>query len=141
MYKCQLCDKEFIHKSAFRRHKNKKFPCNKIKIKNPNLKCILCNVLFSRVSEMIRHDKTKKHINNYYLKNGIHIYNSNIHITVTKKIKVICKQKEKMKCNTCNLSFNCNAEQIRHEKTKKHIYNLKNRFNNINKMKISYIIH
>jgi hypothetical protein len=44
-----------------------------------------------------------------------------------KNRKKPCDQaKPDLECNICNLNFNCNAEKMRHEKTKKHIIKIKN---------------
>jgi hypothetical protein len=48
-------------------------------------------------------------------------------LTVHKNRKNPCdKLKENLECAICKVKFNCNVEKIRHEKTKKHIYNINN---------------
>lgn len=58
MYKCLKCNKEFKFESELNRHKNRKIPCNKEKIKH---NCKICNSNFKYESDYIRHEKTKKH--------------------------------------------------------------------------------
>ena len=62
MYKCNKCDKSFKFKSHLERHINNKTPCNKVK---EELSCIACNINFKCNAEQLRHEKSKKHINNY----------------------------------------------------------------------------
>ena len=71
MYKCLKCNKEFKYESEFNRHNSNKRPCIK---SNNILKCDICNIIFTRPSHKILHEKTKKHISNY------NIYNSNVQI-------------------------------------------------------------
>jgi hypothetical protein len=61
MYICLKCKKSFTSPSKLERHKNIKKPCDSVK---EQLKCDVCNVKFARLSEQIRHEKTKKHIDN-----------------------------------------------------------------------------
>ena len=63
--------KKFNYDSEFKRHQNKKKPCDAPK---KEYKCKLCNVTFIRPAEKLRHEKTKKHITNY------NIHNSNVQI-------------------------------------------------------------
>lgn len=47
-----------------------------------------------------------------------------------KNRKLPCDQaKPDLECEICNLKFNCTAEKIRHNETKKHINKLKNKLN------------
>ena len=62
-------------------------------------KCIKCNKEFKYESKLIEHKNRKKPCDH---------------------------AKPELECNICNLNFNCNAEKIRHEKTKKHIIKIKN---------------
>ena len=61
MYKCVKCNKEFKFESELNRHKNRKIPCDAPK---REYKCEICKVKFICPAEQIRHEKTKKHINN-----------------------------------------------------------------------------
>ncbi len=76
-----------------------------------NYICQFCNKKFANLSNLKRH-KNKK-----------------IPCTI---------QKEKLKCNLCNLEFRCNKEQERHEQTKKHIYNININGNNNNTINGNY---
>ena len=79
MYKCNKCDKSFKFKSHLERHINNKTPCNKVK---EELSCIACNINFKCNAEQLRHEKSKKHINNY----NVHIENLNANINITNNI-------------------------------------------------------
>ena len=46
-----------------------------------------------------------------------------------KNKKILCNKIENLECEICNLKFNCTAEKIRHNETKKHINKLKNKLN------------
>jgi hypothetical protein len=61
MYSCNKCGKEFNFQSEFNRHNNRKIPCD---ISKPYLQCDLCNVKFVRPAEKLRHEETRKHIDN-----------------------------------------------------------------------------
>ena len=60
-YKCQKCNKEFQYESKLKEHQNRKIPCNSPK---KEYNCDLCNVKFKWPADQLRHEKTKKHINN-----------------------------------------------------------------------------
>ena len=85
MYECNLCKKKFKYDSEFKRHKNKKNPCN---IPKKEYKCEICNIIFVRPSEKLRHEQTKKHltkisnsnVNNSF--NTINSYNNLIQLTL-----------------------------------------------------------
>jgi len=73
MYECFDCNKKFKYKSQYTDHKNRKTPCSKIE--ENKLTCKICNVSFTRQSELLRHEKTNKHITNYNkcnVQNNIH---------------------------------------------------------------------
>jgi hypothetical protein len=66
--KCYNCGKEFRTPTEYQRHKNRKTPCLILEvapehISNPN-RCIFCNKIFSKHSNILRHLKTCK------IKNG-----------------------------------------------------------------------
>lgn len=61
--------------------------------------------------------------------------------------KTLCNDiKNILECDVCDVSFNCKTEQLRHEKTKKHIFKIQNLDNEIktnkkilnNELKIKY---
>jgi hypothetical protein len=90
MHKCNLCDKIFPSESKLSAHKNRKNPCNSIK---QSMECTICNIKFEHKSHLERHNKTKKHINNYNIQiannitnnfNNINNYNNimNCHLDV-----------------------------------------------------------
>ena len=62
-------------------------------------KCIKCNKVFPTPSKLTAHKNRKNPCD---------------------------KLKENLECAICKVKFNCNVEKIRHEKTKKHIYNINN---------------
>jgi hypothetical protein len=49
--------------------------------------------------------------------------------------KFIIHKNRKNICNICNLKFKCPFDKNKHEKTKKHIYNINLQNNNINELK------
>ena len=61
-HKCDICEKEFVSDSKLIAHKNRKFQCSKIK-REPE--CKICNTTFPCIAKLERHEKSKKHINNY----------------------------------------------------------------------------
>jgi len=71
---CNLCSKSFPSESKLLAHKNRKTPCNVIK-KPTN--CNICNINFKCLSDLERHNTSKKHINNH----NVHIDTINNHIT------------------------------------------------------------
>ena len=71
-HKCDICEKEFVSDSKLIAHKDRKFQCSKIK-REPE--CKICEIVFPCVAKLERHEKSKKHINNY------NIYVTNINIT------------------------------------------------------------
>lgn len=75
MHKCNKCNKIFKYDSELIRHNNRKIPCDSIK---KEYKCEICNVNFICPAEQARHEKTKKHINNYNTYNQSNVQN-NIH--------------------------------------------------------------
>lgn len=80
MFTCCLCGKIFNSQFNLNRHKNnKKIPCNIKKMTEYN--CKYCNVIFKYKSDYERHEKTKKHINNYNINiDKINIENFNVNI-------------------------------------------------------------
>ena len=92
MFKCLKCDKEFNFDSELTRHKNRKRPCDKQKDEH---KCELCKVNFTWPAEKRRHEKTKKHINNY-----------NIHINGNNNVNIIGNNNYN---NIINLTLNTNS--------------------------------
>lgn len=62
MFECLKCNKSFKYESDYKRHKNRKIPCDAPK---KEYKCAMCNVNFICPAEQKRHDKTNKHIQNY----------------------------------------------------------------------------
>jgi hypothetical protein len=57
-------------------------------------------------------------------------------LSVHKDRKNPCSQKkEKLECLLCKVKFKCNVEKIRHNDTKKHIYNINLQTENINELK------
>jgi hypothetical protein len=56
-HKCNKCDKLFITKKQLSQHENKKIPCDR-------LKCLCCNINFSRLDNFNRHLESKKHTRN-----------------------------------------------------------------------------
>ncbi len=75
MHKCDVCNKEFKFLSKLNEHKNRKTICSASK---KEYKCEICNINFARPAEQARHEKTKKHINNYNTYNQSNVQN-NIH--------------------------------------------------------------
>lgn len=59
VYKCLKCNKEFKYESKLNEHNKRKIPCGK----KEELKCNLCNVIFTCKYNKNIHEKTKKHIN------------------------------------------------------------------------------
>lgn len=74
MYKCLKCNKEFKYESKLNEHNNRKIPCNEIK---KEYKCDICNINFVRPSHKIKHEKTKKHINNLTINGNVNQANIN----------------------------------------------------------------
>jgi transposase-like protein len=64
---CYKCQKIFNSPSKLERHKNNKKPCNETK---QEYKCETCNLVFTRPSHKIIHEKTKKHKNKIELINN-----------------------------------------------------------------------
>lgn len=93
---CPLCNKEFKYPYLLERHKNNKIPCNKEKY---IIECKLCNLIFPCMSKLERHNKSKKHINNY----NIHIDNVNININ-NYNIDIIINSFEKTNLNKLTLN-------------------------------------
>ncbi len=58
--KCNKCNKGFNFRSKLNEHINRKTFCNKQEI----YECKLCKIKIKYESEYLRHEKTKKHINN-----------------------------------------------------------------------------
>ena len=88
MYECHKCNKRFQYNYDFNRHKNRKTPCN---VEIQTLKCDICNVNFKCNAELLRHNDTKKHINNHNIQIANTINNNidmstnitnNIHVTL-----------------------------------------------------------
>ena len=87
MFKCNLCNQEFKHKSKLERHKNIKTPCNKPK---ESTKCELCDKEFTCLANLEKHKKSKKHTNiekQYIIDNSTNIIN-NIDNSITNNINV-----------------------------------------------------
>lgn len=70
MFKCCKCNKEFSFESKLKVHQNRKTPCN---LKKDELECKSCNLNFTRLFNMYKHEKTNKHIQNYnkYIQNNV----------------------------------------------------------------------
>jgi hypothetical protein len=90
MFTCSKCNKEFKFEYEFKRHNNRKIPCNSIK----NFNCASCNKSFKYKSKLNEHEKTNKHllqINKFIVNGNNHIgdninntnsYNNIIHLTL-----------------------------------------------------------
>ena len=86
MYKCHKCNKEFKFESKLNEHKNRKTSCDAPK---PDLECNLCNVKFTNPAKKIKHEKTKKHINNITINgdhNTTHVGDINNYLNLTLNI-------------------------------------------------------
>lgn len=60
VYKCEICNEIFAKLCNYERHLNKKTTCDPIKRKQQKqnkLKCIKCQKIFSRISNLTQHDK------------------------------------------------------------------------------------
>lgn len=88
MYSCNKCGKGFPTPSKLDTHKNRKTSCDEPK---PYLKCDLCDVKFIRPAEKLRHENTKKHIENLNTKldDNFNLKNNNIRITNLENINSI----------------------------------------------------
>jgi uncharacterized C2H2 Zn-finger protein len=81
MFKCNKCNKVFKYESEYKRHKNKKNPCD---IEKKLYNCTLCNINFKYESDYIRHEQTKKHKTNKQIEisNNNNISNNNSFNTI-----------------------------------------------------------
>ena len=87
MFKCQKCNKEFKFEYEYKRHQNRKIPCNLER----NFNCIICNKEFKYKSKLNEHEKTNKHLlqinklivnGNNHIGDNINNYNNIIHLTL-----------------------------------------------------------
>jgi hypothetical protein len=75
MFTCSKCNKEFKFEYEFKRHNNRKIPCNSIK----DFNCASCNKSFKYKSKLNEHEKTNKHllqINKFIVNGNNHIGNN-----------------------------------------------------------------
>ena len=142
IYKCIICNKIFKYESKLNEHKNRKVSCNKEK---EELKCILCNVNFTRPAEQKRHEKTQKHINNYNEINNIS--NNNLNKNELENVE--------LRENNLNLKNEIKSLKLENLELNEKILNLKNEIESLklenlelkstnklhNKLEYIYIIH
>ena len=62
MYQCMNCNKQFIKKTDYTRHLNRKTPCNK----NKEFKCDICLYDFKNNFNLERHKKRKNPCKHFF---------------------------------------------------------------------------
>lgn len=77
---CNLCSKNFPSNSKLLAHKNRKTPCNAEKSITD---CKICNMHFTFLSDLLRHNTSKKHLNKYNIQIANTINNFDIHNHIT----------------------------------------------------------
>ncbi len=137
-YSCSKCNKEYIHKGDFKKHLNRKTPCNYVGKNGHRFNCIKCGKSYTKKSTLTLHINKFHPLQMIVTKNdsentpingeNLQIYSENApikgeneevsrdRITCANSINIPNKSNDNNRCNFCNKTFTLKRNLMRHLK-------------------------